>query len=47
MITQENQTDKKPGEDLTNYSQGKTNPLWKNWSFTIELRPLTSYCYIE
>ena len=21
------------------------NPLWKNWSFTIELRPLTSYCY--
>ena len=26
MITQENQTDKKPGEDLT-YLQGKTDPL--------------------
>ena len=31
MITQENQIDKKPGEDLT-YPQGKIDPLWKNWS---------------
>ena len=34
MITQENQTGKKPREDLTNYPQGKTESTMKELKFT-------------
>ena len=54
MITQKNQTGKKPGKDLT---WGRFNLVIIKVKqqihyerievFTIELRPLISYCYLE
>ena len=47
MMTQENQTGKKPGEDFS-YPQGKKQIYYERIEVcTIELRPLTSYYYIE
>ena len=46
MITQENLTDKKLGEDLTIFKV-KQIDYERIKVFIIELRPLITYCYFE
>ena len=45
MITQETKPVKIWGGFNLVILKLNLNPLWKNQSFTIELKPLTSYCY--
>ena len=48
MMTQENLTGKKPGDDLTKLSSREKQIHYERIEdFTIRLRPLTSYCYLE
>ena len=47
MITQENQTGKKSGEDKLAILKVKQIHYEIIEVCTIELRPLTSYCYLE
>ena len=48
MITQENQTGKKPVEDLTYLSSRWNKSTMKELKFTqLWFRPLMSYCYLE